>query len=247
VVAQRKIIRKNAAYLFWAALTGISLFNTCIYISGKYTPAIKIALIGTTSSPIMAVILARIFLKESVNIIRAIGIILCISGIFLLLGQGDFRRVLQLHFELGDMWILLGAFFFAIYNVLVRRKPRDLNPIVFLTVLFVAGSLLLFPFFLIEWREQPPISWSWNLICVIVYLGLGNSVLSYIFWNRAIAKLGTATTALFGNLIPLFSAAEAVWFLGEKITALHIVSALLVITGLIIANISTRKKITVRT
>jgi drug/metabolite transporter (DMT)-like permease len=41
---------------------------------------------------------------------------------------------------------------------------------------------------------------------------------------------------LFGNLIPIFSTIEAVIFLGEKITKVHIISGLIVIAGLIIAN-----------
>ena len=44
-------------------------------------------------------------------------------------------------------------------------------------------------------------------------------------------------TALFGNLIPVFSTLEAVWLLGEAITVVHIVSGALVITGLMLANL----------
>src|SRR5688572_18029988 len=58
------ILQRSPLYLFAAALTGITLFNTLVYIGAHYTTAINLALIGTTSSPIFAVILAAIFLKE---------------------------------------------------------------------------------------------------------------------------------------------------------------------------------------
>src|ERR1017187_6974698 len=63
-VAEKKTLLGNKSYLFWASLTGIALFNTCVYVAGHYSPAINLALVGTTASPIMAVILARVFLKE---------------------------------------------------------------------------------------------------------------------------------------------------------------------------------------
>jgi drug/metabolite transporter (DMT)-like permease len=72
---------------------------------------------------------------------------------------------------------------------------------------------------------------------IILYLGLGTSVISFLCWNAAISRLGAARTALFGNLIPIFASLEAVFFLGEKISVLHLISGVVVITGLIIANL----------
>ncbi len=240
IIIEKKILLDNKLYLFFAALTGITLFNTCVYVAGHYSSAINLALIGTTSSPIMAVILARIFLKEKITWLRVLGLLLCIFGILYLMGQGNFRHIIALHFSIGDVWVLLGAFFFAIYNVLVKKKPTGISPLVFVTVIFTLGTVLLFPFFLIEQHYSEPINWNMNLFWTVIYLGLGNAVICYLCWNEAIARLGTARTALFGNLIPIFASIEAVVLLGEKITVIHILSAVLVIIGLIIANMKLR-------
>jgi len=72
---------------------------------------------------------------------------------------------------------------------------------------------------------------------IILYLGAGTSVIAFLCWNVAISRLGAARTALFGNLIPLFAALEAVWLLGEKITAVHIIGGITIIAGLVIANL----------
>ena len=47
------MIRNNIHYLFWVSLLGVSLFNSFVYIGAHYTTAINMALIGTTSSPIL--------------------------------------------------------------------------------------------------------------------------------------------------------------------------------------------------
>ncbi|MEO7530580.1 MAG: DMT family transporter, partial [Sediminibacterium sp.] len=137
---------------------------------------------------------------------------------------------------------LSGAFAFAVYNVLVRKKPQQLSAMNFLFVIFAFGTIMLFPFFICELLWGATTQWSWSLFSVILYLGAGTSVIAFLCWNIALHKLGAGRTVLFGNLIPIFSTLEAVWLLGEEITNIHIISGILVIIGLVLAN--ARKKIT---
>jgi drug/metabolite transporter (DMT)-like permease len=234
--AEKKQVLNNRKYLGWVALTGITLFNTFVYVAGHYTTAINMALIGTTSSPIFATIMAVIFLREKLNNYRIIGMLICISGILLLISRGSLQTLASFHFSTGDLWVLAGAFAFAVYNILVRKKPGILSPINFLFVVFAAGTLMLFPFFIIEYVLGSQTQWSISLIIAILYLGAGTSVIAFLCWNIALHKLGAGRTVLFGNLIPIFSAVEAVIFLGEKITRIHIISGILVIAGLVLAN-----------
>ena len=239
---EKAIVVANWKSIFWISLFGITIYNTLIYVAARSLPAIDLALIGTTSSPVMSIILAAVFLKEAIRPIRIAGLLLCISGILLLLSQGSWQKLIQFHFSNGDWWILLAALSFAIYNILVRKKPPGISPISFIFITFLSGTILLFPAFIIETNTAsiPPITWSNSLLLIVLYLGLGNSVLSFLCWNEAIARLGAGRTALFGNLIPIFSSIEAVIFLKEKVTSIHFISGILVIGGLIIANL--RKK-----
>jgi drug/metabolite transporter (DMT)-like permease len=233
---EKEIVLKNWKYIFWVALTGITLFNTFVYVAGHYTSAINMALIGTTSSPIFATIMAVVFLKERMNTFRIIGILLCVAGIILLLSKGSWENLASFTFSVGDLWVLAGAMAFAIYNILVRKKPGGISAINFLFVIFLLGTIILFPAYLTELNVTGPVQWNGNLYGSIIYLGLGTSVISFLCWNAALQKLGTGTTVLFGNLIPIFSTLEAVWLLGEQINSIHLISGLLVIGGLIIAN-----------
>ena len=122
-------------------------------------------------------------------------------------------------------------------EILVRRKPATLHPLTFLFTVFATGTLILVPFFVLEWSHAAPVQWSFHLVLIILYLGAGASVLAFLCWNMAIARLGAARTALFGNLIPVFSILEAVLILGEQFTWVHVVSAVLVIAGVVIANL----------
>ena len=240
ILAQKEVFLQNKNYIYWTALTGVSIFNTFIYLGGHYTSAINLALIGTTSAPVFATFMAAIFLKESISTYRITGMLICITGILFLLSQGSLRQLANFHFGKGDVLVLISAFTFAIYNTLVRKKPAGIAPIAFLAVIFTVGSLCLLPFYIFETMHSPAVQWTPNMFYIILYLGIGNSIIAFFCWNASIERLGAAGTALFGNLIPVFSTIEAVLFLGETFSRIHLVSGLLVIGGLVIANI-TRK------
>ena len=234
-------VRKRFPYFLLTAATGVAMFNTFVYIAGHYSPAINMALLGTTTSPIISVILASFLLKEHVTWLRVAGMLVCISGILLLLSNGSFQRLLSFQFTKGDIWILAAALSFAIYNTMVKKKPKEMSSVHFLFTCFFIGTLLLVPFYVLELGEKGAFQITGKNIFFIIYLGLGTSVVAFLIWNEAIKRLGAGRTALFGNLIPVFSAIEAVILLNEKITWIHIGSFVLVVVGLIIANIQVKK------
>lgn len=243
VIAELPYIKANWKILSLIALTGIALFNTFIYVAGHNTTAINMALIGTTSSPIFATIMAVVFLKERLGFYRIIGMTICIAGIVLLISKGSWEILLSFKFSSGDAWILAGAFAFAVYNILVRKKPVQISALSFLLIIFVIATLMLFPFYKLEQSlVDNSTQWSTTLISSILYLGIGTSVLAFWCWNLAISKLGAGRTVLFGNLIPIFSTLEAILILGESITPIHFYSGILVIAGLVIANFTFKNK-----
>jgi drug/metabolite transporter (DMT)-like permease len=237
------VVISNSGYLFWSGLFGVSIFNTVVYIAGHHTEAINLAIIGTTSSPVFSFILARIFLKEKIPPRRLLGLVLCIAGILVIISRGSWETLIHFKFTEGDIWVLLGALSFSIYNILARRKPVNLAPVTFLSVTFWLGTIILIPFTFWELYTHPTgIKWNAGLPFIILYLGAGASIAAFFCWNAAITRLGAARAAIFGNLIPVFSSAEAVWLLHEKILITHVAGMLLVFAGVFLANISFKKK-----
>jgi drug/metabolite transporter (DMT)-like permease len=241
-VAEKQQILTSKYVLLGAAISGISLFNTFVYIGAQYTTALNLALIGTTSSPVITAILAKFFLKEKITMIRIAGMLVCISGIFLLLSKGSWQVLSSFRFDKGSWWVLLAALSFACYNIFAKKRPSTISNNTFMGVTFTTGSILLAPFAIWEMITHPSIVWNVKLIVIIFYLGIGTSVISFWCWAEAINRLGAARTALFGNLIPIFCAIEAVLLLNEKFTLLHFMSLLLVTAGLLIANYSLLKQ-----
>ncbi len=237
------LLKKHFWYFVLAAVSGVSMFNTFVYIAGHTTEAINMALLGTTTSPIMSVILAGIFLKEPVPGTRVFGMTICIAGIILLLSKGSIDTLLSFSFTKGDWWMLAAAFTFAVYNVCAKKKPAAMLSKNFLFTVFLIGTIILLPFYLYELKVTGGFEVNTSNIGAILYLGLGASVICFLLWNQSIAYLGAGRASLFGNLIPVFSSIEAVILLNENITLIHFLSFILVVVGLIIANLQMKSLI----
>lgn len=235
IIQQKDEIKKNKWHLIITAIFGISLFNTCTYIAAPDVPAIHLALFSATASPIFSIILAAIFLNEKMNWIKITGVIISVIGIISLLTKGSIENLHGFTFHKADLWILAAAISFAVYNVLVRTKSASLYPQVFLVIVFWIGIIFLLPFFIYE-QYRSPTPMNLKNIGSLLYLGIGASLIAYLCWNAAIRRLGAGRTALFGNLIPIFSMIEAILILGEHLTLNQAISSLLIIAGLIVAN-----------
>ncbi|MEA3468090.1 MAG: hypothetical protein U9R57_07695 [Thermodesulfobacteriota bacterium] len=58
---------------------------------------------------------------------KGAGIVLVVAGVVLLITQGSPAKLLNLSFAIGDVWMLVAAFTFAIYSILLKHKPEKLS------------------------------------------------------------------------------------------------------------------------
>ncbi|MBD0298159.1 MAG: DMT family transporter [Flavisolibacter sp.] len=237
-----RLVRPHWKYISITALLGITFFNTFVYVAGRYSSAINLALIGTTAAPLFVLLISVLFLKEKVAMRQFIGALLCVIGILLLISKGSWQQLAAFRIGTGDVWILTAALSFALYTLLVRRKPRTISSLTFLFSIFFTGTLFLIPAYIWEQVSGSTFNWTVDLVLIFLYLGIGASVLAFLLWNTSIHKIGATHTALFGNLIPVFSMVEAVWLLHEQLDWVILVSFFIVIAGLVIANARLFKK-----
>ena len=228
------IFKANKAYFFWMGFIGFSIYNTLIYTAGHYTTAINMALFGSTVHPIVAAVLAAYFVNEKLHWKNITGIFLGLLGTIYLLTNGQLSNIVHFQISSGDLWMIGAGICFGIYNVFVRKKPVGISNNSFLLVLFAIGAILLFPVATYEMNFIQPVVYNQQLLWIVLYIGIGNSTISYLIWNNAIQKIGAGKAALFGTLIPLLSSIEAVFLLGESFSTAQIISGCIIIIGLII-------------
>jgi len=232
--AEISIFKVNKAYFFWMGLIGFAIYNTLIYTAGHHTTAINMALFGSTVHPIVAALLAAYFVNEKLHWKNITGIVLGLLGTLYLLTKGEISNIIHFQISAGDLWMIGAGICFGTYNVFVRKKPVGISNKSFLLVLFALGALLLLPAAIYEMNFIQPVVLNTHLLWIVLYIGIGNSTISYLIWNNAIQKIGAGKAALFGTLIPLLSSIEAVLFLGENFSTAQAISGLIIVTGIVI-------------
>ena len=241
LLSQIDVIKKNILYLSILSILGVSLFNTLIYFAGQTTTAINLSLISITF-PILILIFSRIFFGELITLNKTIGILFVAFGILLLISKGDISVILNISFAIGDLWMFGAAIVFAVYSILLKFRPKNLNILAFQLSSFILGLIFLVPFFLWEYSVTPNIKLNMEIITSILYVGIFSSLLAFVLWNKAIDKIGSIKAGIVYYTLPIFSGFLAYIFLNEQIGMIHVFSILCIAVGIFVANYERNKK-----
>ncbi len=242
-----QVIRSHLPYLAICALLGVTAFNTLIYIASHSTTAINLSLIAITF-PIFVIILARLFLSEALSLRKTLGIVLVILGVVLLVSKGHIANLMQLTLVKGDGWMLLASICFAGYSILVKHKPQTLSGWSFQFITFVLGLIFLLPFYLWETQHSTFSITEISLsgLGAILYIGILASLIAFIVWGKAIELIGPTQSSVTYYTLPVFSGLAAYLFLDEQITAMHFISMSLIITGVLVAALNSKRSTKVK-
>lgn len=229
------VIRSNKAPILVAAFTGVTLFNTILYLSAHTTYTVNMALIASTT-PVFVVILSRIFLGEAISIMRALGLAIAIIGMTVIATRGSLDQLLNLTFREGDLWMLFAGLLWAVYSILVKRKPTGISQNSYLAVLFIIGTIPLIPAAFIEQSFYPAWTVTPAIAGATLYIGIGASLAAFFLWNSAVMTIGPGTSSLFQYFIPVFSGIGSYFILGQSITLAHLFGFVFIFTGVFLAT-----------
>jgi drug/metabolite transporter (DMT)-like permease len=240
LISEWVAIKKNLPYLSITSLLGITVFNTLIYVAGQTTTVINLSLIAI-SCPIFIIIMVRFIYKELITLNKSIGIVVITTGVVLLITEGSLSRLLNISFAIGDVWMLAASIIFAFYSVLLKLKPKELSILAFQLSTFLLGLIFLLPFFIWETLTFPAVIFEPKIVYSILYVGIFASLTAFVLWNKAILVIGPSRAGMIYYTLPLFSGLVAYTFLNEEINRIHFYSALLILSGIFMANREIKK------
>jgi drug/metabolite transporter (DMT)-like permease len=216
--------------------TGIALFHTAVYSALTTTPAIN-ALLFLAISPMAIAVLSWLVFRDTITRRQAAGIAISLAGAVVVIARGDPAALAGLRLNPGDLWMLLAVLVWALYSVLLKRRPASVPPLALLTASVIAGVALLLPAYLWQVGHGETMVLNTPNSAALLYIALFASVLAFLFWNRGVAELGPTRAGMFTYLMPVFGAALAIWLLGEPIAPYHILGAALVFGGIILTTV----------
>jgi len=213
---------------------GIACFNTMLYRAVHTIPAINAALIQS-AMPAFIILVSLILFRERVTAIQVLGTLLCMIGAAVVVLRGDLGALRTLSVAQGDVIMLAAVVLYALYSVLLRRKP-DVHPLSILVYTFGLGVLMLLPVYIWEHHAVGPVPTTPDALLAIGYVAAFPGVVAYFCWNYGVATIGPNRTGLFINLIPIFATVLAIGWLGESLRGFHALGMAAIFGGMILFN-----------
>lgn len=253
-------IRKGDNLLFaLAGLAGVTVYQFTENIAISYTTASNVSIIVAVS-PMWTALFSQLFLKDKhITPWFISGFVIAITGIALVSFNGEVSFSLNMK---GDLIALGSALSWGLYSVLLsvinRRGYNYIGTarrIFFFSLLYmipltVAGTILFangataetssafVKSILFDWTpaaNAARFSSFVNIGC-LAFLGILASGFCFMAWNRACDGLGTVRATIGIYLIPVVTIVFAFFALGEEITLMGGIGALLTIAGLVISE-----------
>jgi len=232
--AAAPVLRAHKAYVALMALGGYTGFNVLFYLAGSRTTAVNIVLLqGVIPAAVLAI--GALFRGLPAKKLQIAGMALSFCGAGLIATRGDFLALGGLSLNAGDAMMLVACLLYAIYTVALRDRP-PLAPLVFFSGMAIAAFAESLPF--LAWEIASggffwPTAKGWAFV---LFVALFPSLMSQIFFMRAVELIGPGRAGIFTNLTPLFGALFAISLLGEPFHLYHAGAMILGLSGIALAE-----------
>ena len=210
----------------WKILAAISQILTAfLFISATKMTTAANAIFLQYTGPIYIVLLAFWFLHEKPSRFDWLSMVIIFSGMLLFFGDK-----LSLSGLYGNILAVLSGVTMAFMTVALRAQ-KDGTPAesIFLAQFFTA--IVGFPYILKE-------SWTVTNWLIIVYLGVFQIGLAFLFFTYAIKHVPAIEATLISTLEPVLNPIWVFLFIGEEPGRFALIGALIVLTGVAINAIS---------
>jgi drug/metabolite transporter (DMT)-like permease len=221
--------------LLLLGMTGIFAYNVFFFKGLKTVHAGRAAII-IANNPVFIALMASLFFKETLTLIKLGGIILSVTGAIVVISKGNVTEILSGAMGLGEFYIVGCVLSWVAYSLLGKTILVGLSPLVSVSYSCVVGAACLLPPAVIEGVFHDFADYSTMAWLSIVYLGICGTVLGFVWYYEGIKAIGAMKASQFINFVPISAIILAFVLLKEPITGSLLVGTLLVCSGVYVTN-----------
>ena len=226
---EERRIGQDRWLLIGMALSGVAIFSPTLYFGLRFTTAVNATLI-TALGPLITGLLAALLIMEPMSRRQIVGALAALGGVIFLVSGGsiNFWDVIRANF--GDLIVLGAVALWGLYSVLARKVMRHRSAL----SASAFSSFLGLPLLLLAaaWEVRIlPVDVQSELIMAILFIGIASTVIGFLAWNAGVNRLGPSGAMVFYNMLPLYGAFLAHFFLGESLGLPHVLGGSLIIGG----------------
>jgi drug/metabolite transporter (DMT)-like permease len=216
---------KNKPHLFYLVISGVAMGTSWMFLYEAYAQiGVSLATLAYYCGPIIVMILSPLLFREKMASTKLLGFLavmigmLCVNRQALLEGKASW----------GLLFGVLSAVTYA-FMVIFNKKAVSItgleNPMWQLITSFITVAVF------VAWKQQLPIDGIQGNLMPILILGVVNTGVGCYFYFSSIGELPVQTVAIGGYLEPLSALLFSAALLGETLTLVQIVGAVLILGG----------------
>ncbi len=236
-----KLQKKDILPIFLLGLLGVIAYHLGLNYGEQFiSPGTASLIIATI--PVQIVILAVIFLKEKITLIKLIGIIISLSGVVIISMWGKTGTSLEIDYIFGALAVLIAATTGAIYTIVGKKFLERYSGLSLTVYAMLLGSIGLIPTINNSLFDQVS-KMSINGWFAVLFLGIFSTVIGYTIWYVALKIKNASEISIYLYAIPVLSTIFSYFMFGQEITLMFILGGALVIMGVVIVNKRTDKQL----
>ena len=238
-----RVAPKDLLKLLGASLLAI-VFNQGCFIFGVGLTSPVDASIITTSMPLLAMVLAAIYLKEPITGKKVLGIAVGATGaLLLILGshQVSEAKAAGNHYIWGDLLVLLAQFSYALYFVLFKNFVNKYSLITIMKWMFTYAFICALP---ISYNDLLHTEWKSlqnTEIGALVFIVVGSTFISYVLIVIGQKNLRPTVAGMYNYVQPLVASIVAVCWGMDTFNFVKIISVALIFGGVYLVTNSRSK------
>jgi drug/metabolite transporter (DMT)-like permease len=233
-IKAKKVAANDLPRLFLCGIFGVAL-NQLLFFKGlDLTSPINASLMMTTN-PIMVLLVAAALVNEKITLLKIAGIITGVAGAGFLILYGNTVQMTSGSVA-GDIMVLVNSLSFGLFLIIVKPLMQKYSTLTVMKWVFLFGSIAVFPFgysefTVIDWKQ-----FNFNDWWALAYVVLAVTSIAYMLNVYALKNLSSSSVSAYIYLQPLFAAFFAIIAGQDKLTLLHVTSAVLIFVGVYMVN-----------
>lgn len=235
-VGNLRVGRRDLLFLFFMGLFGVAGFYFFYFYTVRES-AIGTAAILLYTFPVMVMVLARVFLEESLTRLKLLALGMTVGGIFLVAGAYDPANLAVSPLVLATG--LLAALSFGLYPIFGKPVTGRVGPTVILVYALGFGALVLTVFAIPTLGTLAGLPAGYYALLLL--MAVAHTALGYALYTFGIRRLEAGQAAIIATMEAVVASILGVVLLGEEMTLLKVLGGSLVLVGAALAQIRLRK------
>ncbi len=232
---KRKQFKSESFKLFILGLTGCGICGAFPFVAGMSTTMANMGIIYT-SSPIFIIAISVLFFKDKINLSRIVGLILCLSGVIIIICKGDLFFLINFKFTSGDLWILGAAIGWAVYSIFLINWKSEFSLMARFTLIAFFGAICLFPFYIIEESFFFNTTFNNDFLFWVLFAAISPGIIAFTLYTKVQKFVGASLAGFTLYIFSIYSAIYGIILFEESLMSFHYYGAALVFTGVYLAR-----------